>query len=328
MVLNILHTLLFLLVTIKPYTSSGWGNWWKRGAYRKFIHKAAATAATRPLKNYCIVDCNTGAKYCGNNQIKQYGAAVSLENKKLITISPGGFKGFYMLGVVTYIKTFFNITDEFLFSGSSAGSWNALVMSYNGEPYTLYPRIRKIIGTVNGEFKKTTIFNTQKQLRAAILEKFDDREFNLTKIYIGVTTGGGVVGGCTPGFLSKFARKTHIYNNFANLDEAVDACMASSHIPFITGNHKYRFREIDAYDGGFSKYPYLAGVEPYLKITPNIWGAENESLGLESFTTLFSKHKYDLVELFETGFLDSFENHDKLARLFLATGPPGGENEK
>lgn len=279
----------------------------------KMRHNKPHSPTPHPPQTYCIIGCEQNSKYCGT-QIQEI--APQFENKKHITISPGGFKGFYMLGVTTYIKTFFEVEDEYIFSGASAGSWNALTMSYVGEPYTLYPRIRKILTAVNSVFKKRTILYTQKQLRAGIMEKFRDDEFDLKKLFIGVTTN-------TPRIGSQicFRRKTHIYTNFSNLDEAVDACMASSHIPFITGDHKYKYRGIDAYDGGFSKNPFLP-TAPYLKITPNIWGAENETYGLESFTTLFFKRKYDLIELFETGFLDSFENHDKLARLFKERGAP------
>jgi hypothetical protein len=267
---------------------------------------------------YCIIGGGGGGaatddentKFCGRHIEK---IAPQFENKKHITISPGGFKGFYMLGVTAYIKTFFEVEDDYIFSGASAGSWNALTMSYIGEPYTLYPRIRKILYSVNELFKSRTILYMQKQLRAGIMEKFRDDEFDFQKLFIGVTTN------TIPNPF--FRHKTHIYTNFSNLDEAVDACMASSHIPFITGGHKYIYRGIDAYDGGFSKNPFLP-ITPYLKITPNIWGAENETYGLESFTTLFFKHKYDLIELFDMGFLDSFENHDELARLFTARKPP------
>lgn len=294
------------------------GNWWRRGIGWRNLNKIKqynSPPAAAAAKNYCIVDRN-GTQYCENTETYKL-INKDFKNSKLITISPGGFKGFYMLGVVTYIKTFFDLDDdEFIFSGSSAGSWNCLVMSYKGDPYTLYPRVRKIIKSVNDEFKKKTIQDTQKQMRAAILEKFDDSDFDYNKIYIGITTNKG----CD--IFSKFSRKTIIYNYFQNLDDVIDACMASSHIPFITGGHKYRFRNIDAYDGGFSKYPYLKLTEPYLKITPNIWGTEDKKFGIERFTTLFSKRKYDLIELFDSGFLDSFENHATLASLFKERPPP------
>jgi hypothetical protein len=56
-----------------------------------------------------------------------------LTNKKLITISPGGFKGFYLLGVLAYIKEKYD-TSNLIYSGASAGAWNGLFMCYKGEP--------------------------------------------------------------------------------------------------------------------------------------------------------------------------------------------------
>ena len=50
-----------------------------------------------------------------------------IQNKKIISISPGGYKGVYMLGICIYIKDNFNL-DEFIFSGASAGAWNSLML--------------------------------------------------------------------------------------------------------------------------------------------------------------------------------------------------------
>lgn len=55
------------------------------------------------------------------------------KNKELITISPGGFKGFYLLGVSTFIKENYD-TEDLIYSGASAGAWTALFLSYKGEP--------------------------------------------------------------------------------------------------------------------------------------------------------------------------------------------------
>ena len=51
--------------------------------------------------------------------------------KKIITLSPGGFRGFYVLGLCKYIKENYDLTD-YVFSGASAGAWNSLFLSYNG----------------------------------------------------------------------------------------------------------------------------------------------------------------------------------------------------
>ena len=53
-------------------------------------------------------------------------------NNDLISISPGGFKGFYMLGITSYIKKNYDLSN-YIFSGASAGAWNALLMAYKGD---------------------------------------------------------------------------------------------------------------------------------------------------------------------------------------------------
>ena len=72
--------------------------------------------------------------------------------EKIITISPGGFKGIYMFGVCTYIKEHYELS-KYTFSGASAGAWNALLMSYKPLPdesiYNLNSRL-----FVNGEVDK------------------------------------------------------------------------------------------------------------------------------------------------------------------------------
>ena len=51
-----------------------------------------------------------------------------IKNKKIISISPGGFKGVYMLGICMYIKDHFDLRP-FIFSGASAGAWNSLMLT-------------------------------------------------------------------------------------------------------------------------------------------------------------------------------------------------------
>ena len=48
---------------------------------------------------------------------------------KIISISPGGFKGFYQLGISSYIKDNY-YTENILFTGASAGAWVSLMMVY------------------------------------------------------------------------------------------------------------------------------------------------------------------------------------------------------
>ena len=53
---------------------------------------------------------------------------LSLGYNGLISIKPGGLKGFYVLGICKYIKENYCLEDYY-FYGSSAGSWNTIYLT-------------------------------------------------------------------------------------------------------------------------------------------------------------------------------------------------------
>ena len=257
----------------------------------------------------CITHNAKQVSYCGRNVVKYIAEEMpNLHDKKLITISPGGLKGFYMLGVAAYIKAHYTLSpDKYIFSGSSAGAWIALFMSYKGDGAHIFKILHTFVRELNRDFRRGSFRTMLINLRALILENFRDEDFALENVFIGIT------------HLDFFMPKTTIYTGFESLRDAVDCCTASSHIPFFTGGAVARYRGLRAFDGGFSKYPYLSLVEPVLEITPGVWSRGGEaaaktapiprvSLNIHDYTTMFSKHMYDLVELFELGFLETFEN--------------------
>jgi len=276
----------------------------------------------KPPTPQCIANNKRKITYCGRSVTKYVlEEHPELREKKLITISPGGFKGFYMLGVTAYIKAHYDLSpNKYIFSGSSAGAWNALVLSYKGDGAHLFKSIYDIVREINVDFKSGSIHAMQKRLRTMILENFRDEDFAFDNLFIGIT------------HLDFFMPRTTIYTGFESLRDAVDCCMASSHIPIVTGGVVNRYRGLNAFDGGFSKYPYLNLIPPMLEITPDIWTSapppspplrcnaqRHCSLPrIEDITTLFSKHIYDLVELFELGFIETFENSAQLHKNFSA----------
>ena len=60
-------------------------------------------------------------------------------------------------------------------------------------------------------------------LKDVILDKFNIHDFELQKMYVGVFT-----------FDNK-EFKPEIYNDFVDLYDALDCCIASSHIPLMSG---------------------------------------------------------------------------------------------
>ena len=228
------------------------------------------------------------------------------ENQTVLTISPGGIKGYYMMGTSAYIKEHYNISSM-VFSGASAGAWNTLVMTFKGDTRELiklatHPRMTAV----------KSILEMEKEFKNTILTTYTRDDFDLEKIFIGMTN---IVAG-----------KPHavIYHGFDNLEDVLNACIASSHIPFITGDLTTIYNNMYSFDGGFSKHPYLNGS--IFHITPSMWKnntgmivkpPRRKLLGkIDEYTTLFSKDHYDLVQLFQHGYDDAHLNRDKLDAIF------------
>ena len=76
-------------------------------------------------------------------------------------------------------------------------------------------------------------------MKSVILKNYKDDSFDLDKLYLGVTV------------LDKSEIKLCIYNDFNDLEDAVDCCIASSHIPLITGGLIHIYKKRICFDGGF-----------------------------------------------------------------------------
>lgn len=223
-----------------------------------------------------------------------------IKDKKIISISPGGLKGFYLMGVVTFIKENYDL-DPFIFSGASAGAWSSLFMSFKREPIEVAANI------IDESIKKAaSISEIEHMMKYKILKTYKTEDFDLRRLFIGITT------------LNNFKVNTNIYSDFDDLEDALNCCIASSHIPLITGGFTNKYHNVYAFDGGFSKYPYLNTTKPVLHITPSMWNSKNKLKDdLFSYTTLFSKDKYDFMDLFDNGYNDAKANKDYLNSIFL-----------
>lgn len=225
----------------------------------------------------------------------------SLNYKKLITLSPGGYKGFYMLGIVRFLKKNYNLSD-YIFSGASAGAWNSLILSFKHDVDVFKNHIMDDV-VQNAK----SIADTEQILKNKILKYYQTKDFDLAKLFIGVTA------------IKNNEPHTIIYTQFDSLEDAIDCCIASSHIPLVTGNMTYMYNNMLSFDGGFSKYPYFNVSKPVIHITPSIWTNPNPGMvyNIHGYTTLFSKVKYNFNEICEKGYIDSYHNKEFLDKLLL-----------
>lgn len=226
-----------------------------------------------------------------------------LKGKNLISISPGGYKGIYMLGVCVFIKDNFNL-DNYIFSGASAGAWTALTMCYKKDILSLKAKVLEY--SLN---KSRSIYEMETVMKQQFLLHAKTEDFDLRRLFIGVTT------------LEKLRPKTSIFYGFETLEDAIDCCIASSHIPLITGGLTNKYKNLYTFDGGFSKYPYLNNMKPTLHVYPSIWKEKpgHQGTGLfdiTQYTTLFSYNRMDPNELYVAGYNDSQKNYAYL-KYFL-----------
>ena len=218
--------------------------------------------------------------------------------ENIISISPGGFMGIYMFGICTYIKENYNL-DPYVFSGASAGAWNALMLTYKPLPFTSLHDLHlqmfenKVLNSL------TRIQDIELWLKQHILNTYEPNRFDLSKLYIGTTT-----------LHATLNTKTTIFHDFKSLEEAIDCCIASSHIPFLTGGIIHKFRSQITFDGGFSRNPYLTNKKHkhVLHIKPSMWTIQQSADNPTFNTTLFSRDAFQFKELYEKGYTDALSN--------------------
>ena len=227
---------------------------------------------------------------------------------KLIISTPGGLFGFYFMGVSSFIKEHYDLS-EYVFSGASAGAWNSLFLSLK-ENDKLF--IDEILKTDIKSIK--SILKLEKKMKSFILDNYDESMFDISKLYLGVT------------IFDKSELKLCVYNDFTSLEDTVDCCIASSHIPFVTGGPFNIYRNKFSFDGGFYSYPYLNVSTPSLIIERDLWDKKDKSEVSDarvavincSFETLFNLNKvnFTINELYERGYNDSKANKSYLDGIF------------
>ena len=237
-----------------------------------------------------------------------------IKNKKIISISPGGYKGFYTMGIANYIKTFYNM-DDYIFSGASAGAWISLFMTYKGNTQELLDKL-DIFSEKFFQSSKN-LFYVEQTIKHNLLNHFKTEDFDLSKLFIGVVQ------------MDQLHMNTHIYTDFTSLEDAIDCCVSSSHIPLITGNIINLYNNKYTFDGGFSSFPYLNTCDsPLFHIHPSMWDEnlnnhENENtlysnmLLLYRYTKMLTGEKTNFHELYIKGYNDTIKNKDKLDNFFI-----------
>ena len=247
-------------------------------------------------QKYTIIDKKNNYLYDNFTSLLKYNP--KLKTKETISISPGGIQGFYLMGVIDFIKHNYNMYN-YIYTGASAGAWSCLFMSFKGDS-------KQLINEILLELEKqniNSVFEMQLYLKQLLLRKYDKNDFNLAKIFIGVTV------------LKKLDISTNIFFNFNSLEDAIDCCIASSHIPFLTGGLVNKYNNAISFDGGFSNAPYLNINTTILNINPNIWSKSSHTI--INFEDLIADlNQIDYYGLYVKGFTDTKNNKGILDKIF------------
>jgi hypothetical protein len=218
--------------------------------------------------------------------------------KKLIILTPGGFYGYYMLGVTRYIKLNYNL-DDYVFSGSSAGAWCALFLCLKDKK-KITMLLFQLIQGMQEDMMSTTMYEFLYIMKKKVLELTTESDYYLDRLHIGVLN------------YENYELKTTIYCNFVSLEDAINCCISSSNIPFLTGEFSHTYQGSMALDGCFAKYPYLNVIEPSIVIYPDIWKTPHKN---QIKYSLLSKDKINLMEFFLDGYNDTIIHHDVVCRF-------------
>ena len=246
------------------------------------------------------------------------------QQNKIITISSSGTHGYYLLGITSYLKDHFDLSD-YRFSGASSGSWISLIMCYRGNHNDI---IRDILHT--SDQNKNSVRELGKALKSTFLEKYKTQDFDLSRCYIGVINVD---------VKNPIETKTIIYSNFTTLEDAVNCCIASSHVPFVMGDMFRKYKDRYMIDGGFSNNPYygnghtdgnclecdidIVTKKPDLHVHPFIWYKrpvyfmEYMTNQFKLFLDLFLIQSMNFTNMYSTGYKDAKKHHDNFRHFTL-----------
>ena len=218
------------------------------------------------------------------------------DNKKFISITPGGIAGFYSLGISSYILNNYDVSN-YSFIGASAGAWISLVCCYKHDHNKL---IKDLLELDIFDNCKGSISKLQYDLYSYLTENYKTEDFDFDKLHI-----------C----ISELKKTPTIVTNFNSLEKAIDCCIVSSHIPYITSDQFIKkFDNKVVFDGGFSEFPPKS-VYNHVVISPNKY--DNISVGAMLMNIINKNISNEVVKHFYyLGYDDTTKDKINLDNIF------------
>ena len=135
------------------------------------------------------------------------------------------------------------------------------------------------------------MYEIQQKLKLDILNTFNENDFNLDSLNV-----------CTTEY-NKFKFKKN-FSKIDNLNDAIDCCIASSHLPiFSNGKLFYKYKDKLYVDGGF-KYPTPLGIKSWnINFSPNMF--VNNKGKIYNYNNI---NNLNIEKLIECGYNDAENN--------------------
>jgi hypothetical protein len=221
---------------------------------------------------------------------------ITIDLKPDIVISPGGFNGFYQLGICHYIKNNFDYSNKKII-GFSSGSWAGLFLCLNHE------RTNECVRKIFSKIRDICPLHTMPAIFQKSIEDYDYSDFNISNLNIGMT--------------NVHTKSIYVHNEFLTVKNCIDCCIGSSFVPYVTyKDFFYFYNHKCVVDGGFYYKNYLKTVDTnktlvinYKLFRPKYNVHHRPFVG-------FVKPNRTLYQLYLLGYNNARNNHDYLKRYF------------
>jgi len=215
-----------------------------------------------------------------------------------IVISPGGYNGFYQLGLCHYIKNNFDCSNKKIL-GFSSGSWAGLFMCLDNK------HSNECVRNIFKQIDKCCPLPKMPDIFQNAIEKYSYSDFNISNLHIGLT--------------NVHSKNIEIQNQFLTIKDCTDCCIGSSFVPYVTYTDLFYFYNNKCVvDGGFYYKQYIEKIDTskVLIINYKIFRPHFNKQGLHLVN--FFKPKRTLYDLYLLGYKNAQLNHDYLKQYFYS----------
>lgn len=205
-----------------------------------------------------------------------------------IVLSPGGYNGFYQLGICHYIKNHFTFDDKKII-GFSAGSWAGLFLCLHKDKSN--ECVRNIFKQIN---KCCRLSKIPSILKNAI-EKYDYSDFNIKNLNIGMT--------------NVHKKNICIHNDFLTIQDCVNSCIGSAFVPYVTYNDLvYFYKHKFVLDGAIYYKKFIKEIDTNKTLVISAHCFRSNYKKRVPFMGL-KKPKRTLYDLYILGYNNARNNH-------------------